>query len=304
MEIKKTTQQRIRTDALMLLIAVIWGSAFSAQQVAAETVGPFLVLGLRFSGAAILLLILIRFRIQIPKAYLGKTILAGSLLFIASAFQQTALSISTVGNAGFITGMYVIIIPLLLWGIWKEKLAWNVWAAVGLVVIGLYFLTNTGNTQFAMGDLLLLICALLYALQMITLSDVVRNANPYHVAAVQFLVAGGAGLLMGLLFEDNSFAGIQTAWLPLAYITIFSTTIAYTLQGVAQKTAHPTDAAIFLSMESVFAAVFGVLLLGEQFSAGQLAGCLLMFMAMILSQVSFNSKKNSTEQEAHSVSQF
>lgn len=301
MKNKEVFLERIRIDALMLFIAIIWGSAFSAQQLASKTVGPFMVLGLRFSGAAFLLLCLTRFRIELPRKYFWKTVLAGCLLFSASAFQQIALSISTVGNAGFITGMYVIFIPFFLWLVWKEKFRWNVWAAAVLVVIGLYLLTNSGGTRFALGDLLLLVCAILYALQMITLSDIVRHANPLHVAIVEFLISGAAGFFIGLLFEENSWQAVQMAWIPLAYITLFSTTIAYTLQGVAQKTANPTDAAIFLSMESVFAAIFGVIFLEEQFSALQISGAFIMFASMILSQLTFNSKGNPAKGEDRSV---
>lgn len=301
MNSKEIFFKRIRIDALMLLIAVIWGSAFSAQQMASKTVGPFMVLGLRFSGAALLLLCLTHFQIKLPKDYFWKTVLAGCLLFSASAFQQIALSISTVGNAGFITGMYVIFIPIFLWLVWKEKFTWNVWVSVALVVIGLYLLTNSGSATFALGDLFLLICAILYALQMITLSDIVRHANPLHAAVVQFLISGIAGLFIGVFFEENSWQAVQIAWMPLAYITLFSTTIAYTLQGVAQKTANPTDAAIFLSMESVFAAIFGVIILKERFSALQITGAIFMFAAMILSQLAFNSKRNPAKEEDRSV---
>ena len=303
MNSKEVFLKRIRIDALMLFIAIIWGSAFSAQQMASKTVGPFMVLGLRFSVAAILLLCLTRFRIELPRNYFWKTILAGCLLFSASALQQIALSISTVGNAGFITGMYVIFIPIFLWLVWKEKFRWNVWVSVALVVIGLYLLTNSGSATFALGDLLLLICAILYALQMITLSDIVRHASPLHVTVVQCLLSGAAGLFIGVLFEGNSWQGIQLAWVPLAYITLFSTAIAYTLQGVAQKTANPTDAAIFLSTESVFAAIFGVILLEERFSELQITGAMLMFAAMILSQLAFNSKRNPAKGEDRSVSE-
>ena len=301
MKSKEVFFQRIRIDALMLLIAIIWGSAFSAQQMASKTVRPFMVLGLRFSGAALLLLCLTRFKIILPRNYFWKTVLAGCLLFSASAFQQIALSISAVGNAGFITGMYVIFIPIFLWLVWKEKFKWNVWVSVALVVIGLYLLTNSGSTRFGLGDLFLLICAILYALQMITLSEIVRHANPLHVAIVQFLISGIAGLFVGVVFEENSLQAIQVAWMPLAYITLFSTAIAYTLQGVAQKTANPTDAAIFLSMESVFAAIFGVIILKERFSVFQIIGAILMFAAMILSQLTFNSKRNPAKVEDRSV---
>lgn len=278
-------RKRIQTDLLMLLVAFIWGSAFTAQQMAAASVKPFLVLGIRFTGAALLLLILVRFRLQIPKQAWWKIFLVGGLLFAASAFQQAALSVSSVGNAGFITGMYVVFIPILLSLFWRQGSSWNVWAAVVLVAIGLWLLTNTGPAKFQTGDVLLLVCAVLYALQMIFLSQLVRAVDPIHVAAGQFLVCGALGLAFGILLEENTVMGVTAALGPLLYITVFSTTIAYTLQGVAQKTADPTDAAIFLSLESVFAALVGAVLLKEVFNTTQIIGCGLMFAAMVLSQV-------------------
>jgi len=185
-----TNRKRIQTDLLMLLVAFIWGSAFTAQQMAAATVKPFLVLGIRFTGAAILLLILVKFRLRIPKHLWGKVILVGGLLFTASAFQQAALSISSVGNAGFITGMYVVFIPIILSLFWRQVSSWNMWVSVALVAIGLWLLTNTGTSAFQLGDVLLMVCAVLYALQMIFLSQLVRAVDPIHIAAGQFLVCG------------------------------------------------------------------------------------------------------------------
>lgn len=277
--------QRIKTDLLMLLIAVIWGSAFSFQQLAGKQIGAFLIVGIRFLGAAILLFIMIRFRLRLPLKVVWQSAGAGLLLFSASALQQFALQVSTVGNAGFITGMYVVFIPVFLALIWKKRLRWNVWWAVVLVVAGLYLLTNSGVNTFSLGDLLLVGCAILYALQMITLGKLVQVYDPLQVSLVQFAASGFAGFFFAILFEDNSWSGLWASFWPMLYMIVPATGIAFTLQGVAQQHAEPTDAAIFLSMESVFAALFGVIFLGESFSAVQWVGSLLMFTAMVLSQI-------------------
>ncbi|NSW51269.1 MAG: DMT family transporter [Anaerolineae bacterium] len=290
MDTKKSTT-RIKTDLLMLLVALIWGSAFSFQQVASRHVGAFLILGFRFLGASLILLFVLRFRLSIPRRYWGKTVLVGMLLFIASTFQQVALPLTSVRNAGFITGMYVVFIPIFLSLFWRNRLKWNVWLAVALVLAGLYLLTANGGAALQRGDALLLACAILYALQMIFLSQLVRVVNPVHIAAGQFLVCGTAGMFMSTVFETNTMAGFTNAVGPLLFITVFSTAIAYTLQGVAQKTAEPTDAAIFLSMESVFAALVGAWWLDETLNWVQAVGCFLMFSAMVLSQVHFPGSK-------------
>jgi len=277
--------QRIKTDVLMLLIAMIWGSAFSFQQLAGNHISPFLIVGIRFLGASLLLGVLVRLRFTLPRRIIWQSAGAGLLLFSASALQQFALLVSTVGNAGFITGMYVVFLPVFLALFWKKRLTWNVWWAVLLVVVGLYLLTNSGVDTFALGDLLLVGCAILYALQMITLGKLVKEYDPVQVSIVQFAAAGLAGLIFAFLFEDNSWSGIGSSFWPMVYMILPATGIAFTLQGVAQKHAEPTDAAIFLSMESVFAALFGFLFLGESFSPVQWVGSILMFTAMVLSQI-------------------
>lgn len=287
---KASVLQRIKVDALMLLIAFIWGSAFTAQQLAARSVGSFMIIGLRFMGAGLLLLALFRFRIRLPKQALWQSAGIGVLLFTASALQQVALLVSTVGNAGFITGMYVVFIPLFLSLFWRKHILWNAWAAVVLVLVGLFLLTSSGSSQITRGDVLLIGSSILYAFQMIALSHVVRRADPYQVALVQFLACGALGLGAAVLFEQNTVAGIQQAWQPMLFLTVLATGVAFTLQGVAQKIAEPTDAAIFLSMESVFAALVGVVYLQESFTPWQLAGCGLMFVAMVLSQIEFQRK--------------
>lgn len=288
---KASVVQRIKVDALMLLIAFIWGSAFTAQQLAARSIGTFMIIGLRFLGAGLLLLLFFRFRLRLTSKAVWQSIGIGVLLFSASALQQVALLVSTVGNAGFITGMYVVFIPVFLALFWRKRIRWNAWAAVALVLMGLYLLTSSGSSQISRGDLLLVGSAILYAFQMIALSHVVRQSDPYQVAVVQFLACGILGMGAAFFFEQNTLAGIQQAWQPMLFLTVLATGVAFTLQGVAQKIAEPTDAAIFLSMESVFAVLVGVVYLQERFTPWQLAGCGLMFAAMVLSQIEFQRKK-------------
>jgi drug/metabolite transporter (DMT)-like permease len=288
---KTNVVQRIKVDALMLMIAFIWGSAFTAQQMAARSLGTFAIIGIRFLGAGLLLLVLFRFRIQLSMTAIWQSVGIGVLLFSASALQQVALLVSTVGNAGFITGMYVVFIPVFLSLFWRRRIWWNAWAAVLLVLMGLYLLTSSGNSQITRGDVFLIGSSILYAFQMIALSHVVRRSDPYQVAVVQFLACGILGMGASLFFEQNTLAGIQQAWQPMLFLTVLATGVAFTLQGVAQKIAEPTDAAIFLSMESVFAALVGVVYLQETFTPWQLAGCGLMFAAMVLSQIEFQRKK-------------
>ncbi|MBN2048707.1 MAG: DMT family transporter, partial [Anaerolineaceae bacterium] len=274
---------------------LIWGSAFTAQQVVSAHVGPFLVLGIRFLGAMLLLIPVVRFRLLIPRRLWWKISLAGLFLFLGAALQQAAIAMTSVGNAGFITGMYVVFTPLLMALVWRQRLRWNVWLSVGIVSVGLYFLTANGASGFGFGDVLLLACALFFALQMILTDQLVREIDPLQMAIGEFFVCGLLGLVFSFIFESNSMAGIFDARWGLIYVTVFSSGVAYTLQGVAQKIATPTDAAIFLSMESVFAALTGAVVLAERFTPVQVLGGGLMFAAMILSQITFFPSKLNSE---------
>ena len=284
---KSDTTLRIQTDLLMLLTAFIWGSAFTAQSLAGDHIQPFLIVGMRFLGAALLLLVLIRFKLNLPRKVIWQSAGVGLLLFMASGLQQVAMVVSTVGNAGFITGMYVVFLPLFLAIFWKHRLRWNVWLAVFLVMAGLYLLTSTGTTTFSLGDVMLVGCAIVYAFQIIALSSLVKAYDPIQVSIVQFISAGVLGFVFSFLLEDNTWQGVQASFWPMMYMIVLATGVAFTLQAVTQKHAEPTDAAIFFSMESVFAALVGVIYLGEQFRPLQWIGGGLMFAAMVLSQIEF-----------------
>lgn len=281
---------RLQADLLLLLTAAVWGSGFIAQRIAAPNMNIFIFNGGRFLLGALLLFPLIRFRLQIAKSNLTGVILAGILLFSAGAFQQAGMITTTAGNAGFITGLYVIFVPIFLWFIWREKQRWNVWVAALIAVFGMLLLSTGGELKLAPGDRLELIGAVLWALHVIVVGKTVQGLHPLHFAIGQFLVCAILNFSTGLITDPQGFTQISSLWWTILYNGIASVAIGFTLQGVAQKYAPPTDAALILSMEAVFAAVFGFLLLSERFSSEQLIGGILVMAAILLAQINFKSK--------------
>lgn len=281
---------RLQADLLLLLTAAVWGSGFIAQRIAAPNMNIFIFNGGRFLLGALLLFPLIRFRLQIAKSNLTGVILAGILLFSAGAFQQAGMITTTAGNAGFITGLYVIFVPIFLWFIWREKQRWNVWVAALIAVFGMLLLSTGGELKLAPGDRLELIGAVLWALHVIVVGKTVQGLHPLHFAIGQFLVCAILNFSTGLITDPQGFTQISSLWWTILYNGIASVAIGFTLQGVAQKFAPPTDAALILSMEAVFAAVFGFLFLSERFSNEQLIGGILVMAAILLAQINFKSK--------------
>ena len=299
---------RLQADLTLLLVAAIWGSAFAAQRVAALTMGAYLFNGLRFLlGGLVLLPLVWRSPGRARHLKLGDVtgiVLAGVLLFGSISFQQVGLRHTTASNAGFITGLYVVFIPLILAlpraGGRVPRPA--VWGAAGLAAAGLFLLSTGGTLHLAEGDALELAGAVLFAFHVIWIGRLVQRVDALHVALVQDLVCGllsvavhagpaavavharPLGLGVGLALEGGGFPVSPEAWGAVAYTAVFSTAIGYTLQAVGQRVAPPADAAIILSLEAVFAATFGWLLLGEHLSAVQLLGCGLMLAGMLLAQ--------------------
>jgi len=299
---------RLQADLTLLLVAAIWGSAFAAQRVAALTMGAYLFNGLRFLlGGLVLLPLAWRSPGRARHLKLGNLpgiALAGVLLFGGISFQQVGLRHTTASNAGFITGLYVVFIPLILAlpraGGRVPRPA--VWGAAGLAAAGLFLLSTGGTLYLAEGDALELAGAVLFAFHVIWIGRLVQRVDALHVALGQDLVCGllsvavhagpaavavharPLGLGVGLALEGGGFPVSPEAWGSVAYTAVFSTAIGYTLQAVGQRVAPAADAAIILSLEAVFAATFGWLLLGEHLSAVQLLGCGLMLAGMLLAQ--------------------
>jgi drug/metabolite transporter (DMT)-like permease len=284
-------------DSLLLLTAAIWGLAFVAQRAGMEHVGPFTYNALRFALGALSLvpIILIRGAPSVPPPPAGTArsrawgampagLLVGAVLFLGASFQQSGIVSTTAGKAGFITGLYVVLVPLagLLWG---QRARASAWVGALLCVVGLFLLSVTDRLTIERGDLLVLISAFLWAAHVQVVGWLSPRVDPFRLSCVQFMVCSLLCACGALLFERPDLDGIRAAALPIFYGGVMSVGIAFTLQVVAQRSAPPAHAAILLSLESVFAAIGGSVVLGERLGARGVTGCAIMFMGMIASQV-------------------
>jgi len=278
---------RFQSDLILLFTAFVWGSGFIAQRIAAPNVSIFFFNGGRFLLGAILLLPFIKFKLNIPKKEIFKVSIAGALLFLAGAFQQAGMKTTTAGNAGFITGLYVVIVPIFLFLFWRQKQTWNIWVSAIMAVVGMLLLSTGGKIRLAHGDVMEFIGALLWALHVIVVGLSVKNLHPLHFAIGQFLFCSLLNIFSGLIIEPASINSVNELWWTIIYNGIASVAIGFTLQGIGQKNAPATDAALILSMEAVFAAILGYLFLQERFTQIQLIGCFLVMLAIFLSQLPF-----------------
>lgn len=281
----------LKSDILLLLTSIIWGFAFVAQRVGMDHVGPFLFNGIRFAlgGASLLPLLYISHKhgdfIADPplRHVLTAGSLAGVALFAGASLQQIGIISTTAGNAGFITGLYVVLVPLL--GIFlRQSTQLGTWIGAMLAMVGLYLLSVTDRFTIAPGDVYVLIGAFFWAAHVHIISRFSRQIAPLKLAFWQFVMCAALSLVTGLVVEQNTLQGIGAATIPILYGGLCSVGIAYTLQVVAQRDAHPAHAAIILSLESVFAVVGGWMLLNEVLSLRGFVGCASMLAGMLLSQ--------------------
>ncbi len=286
----------LKCDALLLLTATIWGFAFVAQRIGMDYVGPFTFNGIRFALGGLSLLPLIRFMdksaakrgVERPKPtrkmFLLGGILAGTAIFAGASLQQVGLVYTTAGKAGFITGLYVVIVPLM--GLfWRQRPGAGTWVGAILAASGLYLLSVTESFTIAKGDFLELIGAFFWAGHVLIIGWLSPKIDSLKLSSLQFLVCSLLSLIVALIFEEITLIGIYQALIPILYGGLLSVGIAYTLQVVAQKNAPPSHAAIILSLESAFAALGGWIVLDEVLSNRGLLGCALMLSGMILSQM-------------------
>jgi drug/metabolite transporter (DMT)-like permease len=279
-----------QADLLLLLVALIWGFGFVAQRVGMDHLGPYAFNGIRFILGGLCLLPLAQGRSsaslapkpqQIPLAKAG--LLAGAVLFIAATLQQVGLQYTTAGKAGFITGLYVVLVPMI--GLFfRQRTNAGTWIGAAAAAVGLYLLSVTQDFQLEPGDLLELIGAIFWAGHVLALSWLSPRTVPVRLAMVQFFVCGALSLLTAAFLETITLQAIRDAAVPIFYGGVCSVGAGYTLQVVVQRKAHPSHAAILLSLESPFAALGGWLLLSETLSGRALTGCGLMLAGMLLSQ--------------------
>ena len=280
-----------RANLLLLLTAAIWGVAFVAQRVGMNSIGPFTFNGIRFAlGACSLLPLLFQLRGRRDDApesrrsrILAGGLAAGVVMFIGASLQQIGIVYTTAGNAGFITGLYVVIVPIV--GIFlKQTTTTNTWIGAVFAVLGMYLLSVNDALRINRGDVLELIGAFFWAAHVQLIGWLTRRINPLKIAFLQFLTCSCFSLFAALLVESITWQSVARAAIPLAYGGFLSVGVAFTLQVVAQRDAQPAHAAIILSLEAVFAALGGWLILGERLSARGVVGCGLMLIGMLISQ--------------------
>lgn len=283
--------RKAQGNFLLLLTAMIWGSSFVAQSAGADLISPAFFNGTRMLLGSLLLspLAVYRMRRYVPASSRRTLLLGGAccgvLMFTGSYIQQTGIAYTTAGKAGFLTAIYVVLVPVL--GIFlKKKPRPILWVSVALACVGLYFLCFTDKTfSLAMGDAAMLGGAVMFALHIMVVDHFSPLVDGVCLSFVQFLTAGSLGMVVAFITEQPSFAALSAAAVPILYTGVFTMGVAYTLQIVAQKDTDPTVASLILCMESVFAVVFGWLILHETLSLREGVGSVFMFVAILLAQL-------------------
>lgn len=285
---------KLKANLILLLAAAIWGFAFVAQRVGAKYLGAFSFNGVRFALGGISLLPLLFIGRKAPVAQTeGKystkgTVLAGMLagcfLFFASSFQQLGLSETTAGKAAFITGLYIVLVPV--FGIFlKHNIRMNTWIGAVAAIAGLYILSVTDNFTMSKGDAFELAGAALWAVHILLIDSFAKKVDVLKLSFVQFVTCSILSLSTALVFEIITVKALSQALIPLLYGGILSVGVAYTLQAVGQRYAKPSHAAIVLSLEAVFASIGGFIFLNENLGLRGYAGCALMLAGMLFSQL-------------------
>lgn len=295
--------KKMKSNIMLLITALIWGSAFVAQK-AGTVLEPFTYNGVRMIiGGLVLIPVIFIFSKkgigdEMPaeggeEKFIDKTTLIGGIccgvaLCIASSLQQFGMFFDTdAGKAGFITSLYIIIVPI-LGIILGKKVRPIIWACVAMGIVGFYMLTMAGSNEgFALhtGDLFVLLCAFCFACHIMVVDHFSPKCDGIKLSCIQFITAGIICLILMAIFENPVLSDIIDCWLPILYCGILSSGVAYTLQVLAQKDAEPTIATLIMSLESVFAVLFGVILLGEKLTFIEIVGCIVIFIAVIIPQI-------------------
>ena len=302
----------LRANLLLLLTAAIWGVAFVAQDVAMDTMGPFTFNATRLLVAALALLPCIRLLDALDQKARGgaapnrryrdmtpqqqRTLLIGGLccgvaLFAGSSLQQLGIKETSAGKAGFVTALYIVLVPLS--GLFFRRIVRrSVWLAVGLCTVGLYFLCVTETLTIALGDIYLLLCAFAFTAHILVIDHFSPRTDCVRMSCLQFFIASALCAVMMLLTEQPSLPALLEGWVPILYAGVLSGGMGYTLQMIAQRDTDPTIASLLMSLESVFAVLAGWLLLGDMLSLRELGGCALMMAGILLAQIPARGRKS------------
>ena len=295
-------KKQLKSGGILLLTAIIWGFAFVAQSVGMDYVGPFTFGCVRFFIGGLILIPCIailkkcngaeekRKEEDTKTLWIGG-ICCGIALAAASTLQQIGIMHTTVGQAGFITACYILLVPV--FGLFfHKKCGILVWIGVLLAVAGLYFLCINENLTIGKGDLLVFLCAIVFAVHILVIDHFSPKVDGVKMSCIQFFVSGTICLVPTLLLEHPHVAQLLAAWQPILYAGVLSCGVAYTLQIIGQKGMNPTVASLILSLESVISVLAGILILHQTPTSREVLGCILMFTAILLAQLPTPEKKN------------
>ena len=292
---RKAARLRLLGSALLTLTAMIWGTAFVAQRVGMERIEPLTFSAARMALAAVAVGLLAGILArrerprpdakQVNKNSLVGGILCGAFLAAASIFQQMGIVTTTAGKAGFITALYMLLVPILATVFFHRRNGLLVWVAVAIGVVGMYLLCVTESFTLTRGDALVCVCAVLFSGHILCCDHFAPRAEPIRMSAIQFASATVICTVAAFIAEQPSWDKVASAAVPILYCGLMSGGVGYTLQIVAQRWTDPTVASLLMSLESVFAVLAGALLIGERMSPREAAGCAIMFLAIVLVQI-------------------
>lgn len=287
-------------NIILLLVAAIWGTAFVFQRIGMDSIQPVTFTAARMSLAAVAVSLVAALQKKsnpqgvTDREYSRNSILGGIccgfFLATASIFQQIGIVTTSAGKAGFITAMYILIVPVLGAVILKKHNSWHVWLSVAMGVVGLYLLCMTGSLRLERGDALICICAVLFSGHILCIDRFVAKGNPVRIAAIQFTVTALVSWVFAFIMESPGIEEMKTAIIPILYCGLVSGGVGYTLQVVAQKYTEPTVASLLMSLEAVFAATAGAMILHERMTEREIMGCIMMFTAIIIVQLPGDKK--------------
>ena len=308
-----SNKKSLISSALLVLTALVWGVGFVAQSAGSKHVAPFTFSAVRFFISAIVLLfvVIIKRRFAAPVVFTAEEkkkakktliisgIITGFFLCLGTNLQQIGITLgASAGKAGFLTATYIIIVPILALIIFRKKCAFNVWIGVVISLFGLYLLCMKENFSFEIYDMILLCCALSFSFQILFIDRYISRVDALEMSCVEFFVCGvlsAVPMLFTETFGDfNAWVNTLTtsdAWLPILYAALISGGFGFTLQAVVQKNVAPARASLIMCFESVFGALAGWIILGQVMSAKEIIGSVLMFIAIVISQLEFNMKK-------------
>lgn len=287
---KQYDKKKYIADLSLLFVAAVWGGGFVAVKDALNTMTPMFLMAIRFTLASAILYTFLHRKIgKLTKDDFKKGSVVGVFLFLAFATQTYGLQFTTASKQGFLTATYVVIVPLLYWLLYKKPPKMEAFIGSFLTIVGIGFISLESSLSLNLGDMLTLICAVFFAAHIISIEYFAKDMNIYKLAFLQIFIAAILCVLAAFITEPVPSSLSSRAWFAIIYLATFSTFLCFTIQTIAQKYTTSSHASIIMSLESVFAAIFGILLLEEKMTPTILLGCGLIFIAILIVEVDFKT---------------